>query len=840
MVYSVIAILVICIIVGIVKLVVALCKFLLEHKGISITAIIIIGIIIYCIKSKHPFEFLLIWCGNIKDFLWRMTYQNTVLDSILIFTVIVSISYLIVYMILSLISKESARVVVCTVLTLLATICSMFIWKGVFGYIEGNILLLGIAFLWIYEIETIKKIGPVEDVINSYILLEKSILRATFVSFISMSPLESIVNEFWNVSIPFDIISMGIVLLLVINEVFHSRKIYKGYNYINEYVKATSFFSVKDFDECEEFAYLSNYKEYLDSVISILGRKKRIFPLSLAQGWYLNQRLQKEFEKCINANCSSEEINSKIDADFRTFKYETIYKAIFEQVKGYSIDFTESEGVIKRRKSEVGVGAMEFVLMRYPIKDHPIIAENDEIKGSYIAALNQIIDDEDVDTDKWNAKLEEFKVVFKVEDIPDDGASAIELFSNRVVRKINAFRKKKTDYSFLLLLEAIYFKNLLTDNSITYQEIENVFGNLKIRKKHRDFIYQYIKAMFIAGDIATAEQLLQSKLSFDIKRVLEYIHHNIMWNEKYVVAKQFNVAVCATMSAGKSTFINAMLGEDYIPAKNEACTAKITTIRDNDNLDKLIGCYIRTDNSKVYSNVIGADVLSAWNEDISVKETILEGDIEEVNGNDGVLVVHDTPGTNNSEDGTHHDTTIDFLKENKLDLIVYLINAEYISANDSEVLLKEIQEIIKSTKTNIVFCLNKIDSYDEESENLEVAIQGLIEQLKGYGFEMPVIFPISANAARLFKLAIKGKELTKREKRSFNNLLEFFSTFDASSYVINAPTVNSSMNYSRVKKDKKVIIDDQEFSYNSIVEALEHTGMLGIENWLGEQLQNMM
>jgi predicted GTPase len=343
--------------------------------------------------------------------------------------------------------------------------------------------------------------------------------------------------------------------------------------------------------------------------------------------------------------------------------------------------------------------------------------------------------------------------------------------------------------------------------------------------------------MFIVGDVDKAEDLLQSRVGFGIKRVLEYVHRNIMWNEQYVRSKQFNVAVCATMSAGKSTFINAMLGLDYIPAKNEACTAKITTIRDNDNLNKLIGCYTRVDNTKVYSNVIDAEILNTWNEDISVQETILEGDIEEVSCDDGVLVIHDTPGTNNSGDDSHHDKTIEFLKNNELNLVIYLINAEYISTNDTEILLKEIQEITKTRKTGIVFGLNKIDSFDIENESVENAIHGLCEQLKGYGFEKPVIFPFSANAARLFKLLLKGKELTKRERRSFDNLLEFFTTFDASKYVINAEGKNISASYSKLKKDKKIIIDEKEYMYNSIVNALEHTGILCIENWLENQLQ---
>jgi hypothetical protein len=44
--------------------------------------------------------------------------------------------------------------------------------------------------------------------------------------------------------------------------------------------------------------------------------------------------------------------------------------------------------------------------------------------------------------------------------------------------------------------------------------------------------------------------------------------------------KDFNVCVVATMSAGKSTLLNALLGTKLLPAKQEACTAIITRIKD--------------------------------------------------------------------------------------------------------------------------------------------------------------------------------------------------------------------------------------------------------------------
>lgn len=48
-------------------------------------------------------------------------------------------------------------------------------------------------------------------------------------------------------------------------------------------------------------------------------------------------------------------------------------------------------------------------------------------------------------------------------------------------------------------------------------------------------------------------------------------------------SEDFEVCVVATMSAGKSTLINSMIGTKLMPSKQEACTAIITRIKDTDS-----------------------------------------------------------------------------------------------------------------------------------------------------------------------------------------------------------------------------------------------------------------
>ena len=49
------------------------------------------------------------------------------------------------------------------------------------------------------------------------------------------------------------------------------------------------------------------------------------------------------------------------------------------------------------------------------------------------------------------------------------------------------------------------------------------------------------------------------------------------------------ILVLATMSAGKSTLINALIGNDIFPSGNEACTAKIMTYTSDNSLKNIKG-----------------------------------------------------------------------------------------------------------------------------------------------------------------------------------------------------------------------------------------------------------
>ena len=116
---------------------------------------------------------------------------------------------------------------------------------------------------------------------------------------------------------------------------------------------------------------------------------------------------------------------------------------------------------------------------------------------------------------------------------------------------------------------------------------------------------------------------------------------------------EFEIAVVATMSAGKSTLINAMLGTELLPARNEATTATLARIHDDDDADHFVGEAIDNEGEcvKCYDPLTVAE-MEEMNDD-KISEIEITGNIVGITSKNLKLVLTDTPGTNNSQNDNH-------------------------------------------------------------------------------------------------------------------------------------------------------------------------------------------
>lgn len=218
--------------------------------------------------------------------------------------------------------------------------------------------------------------------------------------------------------------------------------------------------------------------------------------------------------------------------------------------------------------------------------------------------------------------------------------------------------------------------------------------------------------------------------------------------------KAFNsdleVNVVATMSSGKSTLINALLQRKLMPAKNEACTATISRITDNDDDNFTAVAYDSQKNIvSRYSNLTYEN-MDQLNSNNAVSEIEINGNIPFVTADEIRLVMIDTPGPNNARNEEHGKTTALALNRSSKMLVLFIMNATNLQTTDQDMFLGRIAESMsvggKQSKDRFIFVVNKMDTFGE-GDSVEESLRNVREYLESKGIKDPNIFPASANTA---------------------------------------------------------------------------------------------
>lgn len=304
--------------------------------------------------------------------------------------------------------------------------------------------------------------------------------------------------------------------------------------------------------------------------------------------------------------------------------------------------------------------------------------------------------------------------------------------------------------------------------------------------------------------------------------------------EEFEIAKnsEAEVSVIATMSSGKSTLLNAILGKEVLPSKNEACTATICRIKDVDGLENF-RLRAETIDGKVISDwkEINSDDIKKYNEEGNKMgiNLFLEGDVPGINSDEMNLILIDTPGPNNSQNTEHKEATYKFIKDTKNNpLVLYVMNATQHGTNDDANLLSEISEIVKNNgkqaEERFIFALNKIDCFDPEKESINTLIENSKEYLRRFGIENPKIFPISAEAAKLVRLRECGEELSRAQR---GNLQSYEMNFLPEDDYPGIDTIKYA-SISEVAKEKLY----KEAKEDKIKGLLHYSGITAIEIYI--------
>ncbi|KOO48164.1 dynamin family protein [Priestia koreensis] len=302
------------------------------------------------------------------------------------------------------------------------------------------------------------------------------------------------------------------------------------------------------------------------------------------------------------------------------------------------------------------------------------------------------------------------------------------------------------------------------------------------------------------------EQLKDEKIELNFQKALN---------------SEFEIAVIATMSSGKSTLINAILGQELMPSKNEACTAKVSRIKNNPNIENY-SAVAYSENGKILKTITNATVedFTLFNDDPAIQLIEIEGNIPSVKSGKMNLILVDTPGPNNSMDGSHRQHTLSVIKSDDKPMVLYVLNATQLRTDDDLALLRTVADAMavggKQSKDRFIFAMNKSDEFDpEKGESISGAMIGVKEYLEQQGIENPNIYPVSAQIAKVIRKKKNGLNLTRSENGDYfaKDLFLEEPTMHLNQYAPLSPSLKNSIENQILRSNDK---DDMVVHYSGI------------------------
>jgi len=307
------------------------------------------------------------------------------------------------------------------------------------------------------------------------------------------------------------------------------------------------------------------------------------------------------------------------------------------------------------------------------------------------------------------------------------------------------------------------------------------------------------------------------------------------------LSSEFEISVIATMSSGKSTLLNAILGREILPARNEATTAKIANIYDVVDSKNWLVKGLKKNEDDIYiacteEKPATLDIIEELNNSNNIDKIEIRGKIPGINSREMQLLLSDTPGPNNSRSIDHSKHIDDLIKADYKPMIMYILNATQLEINDDKSLLEKIAKSMeKSGKQGVdrfLFVLNKADQLDPgKDEFVEKKVIDCHEYLKKFGIRGARIFPVSAQLAKVIRMSKTGCVLSEDEEDFLSSKRErFINTKERhfSNFVSLSPSC---------KKKQEEMLQEAIGKNDRNTQALIYSGLSAIELAIDEYLE---
>lgn len=394
----------------------------------------------------------------------------------------------------------------------------------------------------------------------------------------------------------------------------------------------------------------------------------------------------------------------------------------------------------------------EFLSVSQIILANPIVNDNAKIKSEYIGRLKSYL-----------------AIICGKTPLYENAVIALyeKLLSN------NERAKKRHEigfYKYFILFDLIHILGYKTDkiSQAKLDKVKNKYlSDFPNRWNSDEWFQRIIRS--VRGSTARLTNLEKNE---DLANEVEYIGL-IKRNLRFMRKEPYGIVVTANMSAGKSTFINALTGKRVSLTRTMACTGKVHTIINKSYED---GFSYEYDHD--LSLDAGSDRLLNDNEHNLTDTIVAAVHFNGILGKERIIV-NDSPGVNFSGNEQHKLIADKLIKDHNYNLLIYVMNATQLATDDENAHL----EFVKKAVGNIpvLFIINKIDSLIVEEDDIQGIIYRQTKFLEKKGFKDPIVCPVSAKAGYLSKKFVSDG-LSKIEEREIYNYVDKFDRMKLTDY----------------------------------------------------------
>lgn len=385
----------------------------------------------------------------------------------------------------------------------------------------------------------------------------------------------------------------------------------------------------------------------------------------------------------------------------------------------------------------------DFIAQPFTILNHPIRRFNKKAQHQYVTALGIVLSY----LSNGNLKVRyvyETWISSIFGHISLSSWSVRENLSLKKMFNLESEAQLSPKYLRILLFDCFYLQEKA--GIVSIEVVSDYLYTIVSDKCSRDIV-DYTYNYFIGLNNG-------AKLSTNLRHHRE---NNLSFRQQ----KLKRVLVVATMSAGKSTLINAMIGEKVNRVKATVCT---NTMRRIFNAQNQYGATVKNGKTLSYTE----NALEMQSEDVN---TLAIGFMSSRLANRRICFI-DTPGVNYSGDVSHGQITRKLIQGNRYDLLLFVSNAQQFLIDDE---VEVVKFVLQKCKKKMIFVLNQCDMFSPKDDSIKETMTIFEDMVKKEVRKKIPIVPISGFGAYILRHAERmGKLIDDDELFEFNEARKKF------------------------------------------------------------------